>query len=99
MLNVADPEQAFRVAQLPSSGVGLARMEFVISNHIRIHPMALVHFDGLRDEAARTEIEQKIGDFYQQQYPELASEKAPQITNAVAQLQEIYTNNIFSLTI
>ncbi|WP_454854567.1 phosphoenolpyruvate synthase [Rhizobium binxianense] len=56
MLNLANPGTAFRWWRLPSDGVGLARMEFVISNAIRIHPMALVHFDGLKDEAARNEI-------------------------------------------
>lgn len=56
MLNLANPATAFRWWRLPSDGVGLARMEFVISNAIRIHPMALVHFDSLKDEAARNEI-------------------------------------------
>ena len=56
MLNLANPGAAFRWWHLPSDGVGLARMEFVISNAIRIHPMALVHFDSLKDEAAKKEI-------------------------------------------
>ncbi len=56
MLNLANPGAAFRWWRLPSDGVGLARMEFVISNAIRIHPMALVHFDSLTDEAAKKEI-------------------------------------------
>jgi len=57
MLNLANPGAAFRWWRLPADGVGLARMEFVISNAIRIHPMALVNFDALRDEPARQEIE------------------------------------------
>ena len=40
----------------PADGVGLARMEFVVSNHIKVHPMALVRFDALKDEAAKREI-------------------------------------------
>ncbi|MBX4988188.1 phosphoenolpyruvate synthase [Rhizobium lentis] len=56
MLNLANPATAFRWWRLPADGVGLARMEFVISNAIRIHPMALVHFDRLKDEVARNEI-------------------------------------------
>jgi pyruvate,water dikinase len=56
MLNLANPAAAFRWWQMPADGVGLARMEFVISNHIRVHPMALVRFDTLRDEAARRRI-------------------------------------------
>lgn len=43
MLNLATPESAFKWWKLPVKGIGLARMEFIISNHIKIHPMALVH--------------------------------------------------------
>jgi pyruvate, water dikinase len=56
MLNLANPAAAFRWWRLPAEGVGLARMEFVVSNHIKIHPMALVHFDALTDAAAKAEI-------------------------------------------
>ncbi|MFV1988663.1 MAG: phosphoenolpyruvate synthase [Gemmatimonadota bacterium] len=56
MLNVGSPAAAFRWWRLPSKGVGLARMEFIISNHIQIHPMALVHFDTLEDEIAKLRI-------------------------------------------
>ncbi len=56
MLNLANPAAAFRWWRLPADGVGLARMEFVISNAIRVHPMALVRYDELRDETARREI-------------------------------------------
>lgn len=56
MLNLANPGAAFRWWRLPSDGVGLARMEFVIANAIRVHPLALLHFDQLRDEQARAEI-------------------------------------------
>ncbi len=57
MLNMANPGASFRWWRLPAEGIGLARMEFVVSNAIRVHPMALVHFDKVRDEKARTEIE------------------------------------------
>jgi len=57
MLNLANPSTAARWWRLPADGVGLARMEFVINNAIRIHPEALIHFDHLRDEAVRDEIE------------------------------------------
>jgi len=53
MLNLANPAAAFRWWRLPADGVGLARMEFVVSNHIKIHPMALVHYDTLADERAK----------------------------------------------
>ena len=56
MLNLANPAAAFRWWRLPADGVGLARMEFVVSNHIRVHPMALLGFDRLRDDKAKAEI-------------------------------------------
>ena len=56
MLNLANPAAAFRWWRIPADGVGLARMEFVVSNHIKVHPMALVHFDTLKDEQAKAEI-------------------------------------------
>jgi pyruvate, water dikinase len=57
MLNLADPAAAFRWWRLPADGVGLVRMEFVISNHIKVHPMALVNYAELSDESARREID------------------------------------------
>jgi pyruvate, water dikinase len=56
MLNLADPAAAYRWWRLPAAGIGLARMEFVVSNAIRIHPMALVHFDRLTDPVAKAQI-------------------------------------------
>jgi pyruvate,water dikinase len=56
MLNLADPAAAFRWWRIPANGVGLARMEFVINNHIKIHPMALVRFDVMKDEEAKRTI-------------------------------------------
>jgi len=57
MLILADPEKAFRYSFYPNKGVGLMRLEFVINNTIRVHPMALVKFDELEDEVAKAEIE------------------------------------------
>jgi pyruvate,water dikinase len=56
MLNLANPAAAARWWRLPVDGVGLARMEFVISNAIRVHPLALTRFDQLKDEGAKAEI-------------------------------------------
>ncbi|MCB1502011.1 MAG: phosphoenolpyruvate synthase [Bauldia sp.] len=56
MLNLGNPAAAFRWWRIPADGVGLARMEFVIANAIRVHPMALIRFDALKDEAAKTTI-------------------------------------------
>ena len=56
MINLADPTAAFRWWRLPTDGVGLARMEFIIGSIIQIHPMALVHYRELRDRSARRRI-------------------------------------------
>jgi pyruvate,water dikinase len=57
MVNLANPAAAFRWWRLPADGVGLARMEFIIGNMIKIHPMALVEFDKVEDKDARSKIE------------------------------------------
>ncbi|MDR8393255.1 phosphoenolpyruvate synthase [Aliifodinibius sp. S!AR15-10] len=56
MLNLATPDSAFKWWKLPVNGVGLARMEFIISNHIKIHPMALINFDKVIKEHEREKI-------------------------------------------
>jgi pyruvate,water dikinase len=56
MVNIASPAAAFRWWRLPVRGIGLARMEFIISNAIKIHPMALVHPDRVHDREARRRI-------------------------------------------
>jgi pyruvate,water dikinase len=57
MVNVGNPDEAFALSFLPNDGVGLARMEFIIANNIRVHPMALVDFGKLADPADKAEIE------------------------------------------
>ena len=47
--NVGNPDEAFNFALLPNNGVGLARLEFIINNAIKIHPMALVHPEKITD--------------------------------------------------
>jgi pyruvate,water dikinase len=56
MMNLANPEEAFALSFVPNDGVGLARMEFIVTTYIKIHPLALVHFDQLSDAAAKAEI-------------------------------------------
>ncbi len=56
MMNVGDPDNAFSVSRLPNDGVGLARLEFIINNHIGIHPMALVNYPNLRKREVVEEI-------------------------------------------
>jgi pyruvate,water dikinase len=57
MMNIGNPEEAFSRSFMPNDGVGLARLEFIINNYIKIHPMALVRFGQLKDVEARKEIE------------------------------------------
>jgi pyruvate,water dikinase len=60
MLNVADPSLAFKLAALPNAGVGLARIEFIITNQIGVHPMALAHFPALKSEKMKAEILKRL---------------------------------------
>lgn len=56
MMNVGNPDEALRLGSLPSDGVGLARMEFIIANQIKIHPMALINYEKLADQQAKARI-------------------------------------------
>ncbi len=56
MMNVGNPEGVFALAALPNDGVGLARMEFVIADRIKIHPLALINFNELKDKVAANQI-------------------------------------------
>ncbi|MFN3947429.1 MAG: phosphoenolpyruvate synthase, partial [Aquificaceae bacterium] len=49
MMNVGNPESAFSYSSIPNDGVGLAREEFIIANYIKIHPLALIHYEELKD--------------------------------------------------
>lgn len=57
MLILGDPEKAFQYSFYPNEGIGLMRLEFIISNSIKIHPMALANFDGIQNENVKQEIE------------------------------------------
>lgn len=56
LMNVGDPESAFGLSALPCDGVGLARLEFIIANHIKVHPLALLKFDELEDSKEKMAI-------------------------------------------
>lgn len=60
MVNVGNPDQALKAAMLPVDGVGLARLEFIIAEHVRIHPMALIHMDQVMDKKELKEIKTMI---------------------------------------
>lgn len=57
MLIVGDPDQAFKLSFYPNDGVGLMRMEFIITHFIQVHPMALIKFDSLKDDQTKAQIE------------------------------------------
>ncbi|MEM7552541.1 MAG: phosphoenolpyruvate synthase [Cyanobacteria bacterium P01_A01_bin.84] len=56
MMNVGNPEEAFGLSAIPNDGIGLARMEFIIANHIKVHPLALINFDKLEDKLVKAKI-------------------------------------------
>lgn len=63
MLNIGNPELAFKTSFLPNDGVGLARMEFIITEYIKVHPMALLHPDKVQDSSERKQLKQLIGAY------------------------------------
>ncbi len=62
LMNVGDPDRAFAASMYPNDGVGLARLEFIINNHIGIHPMALINYPNLKKESDVKIIAAKIGE-------------------------------------
>ena len=80
MMNVGNPELAFTFAGLPSEGIGLARMEFIINRQIGIHPKALLDFDRL-EGSLKNEIAERIAG-----YPSPVDFYVDKITEGVATL-------------
>ena len=76
MINLGNPDLAFKTSFVPNDGVGLARMEFIISEAIKVHPMALVHPEKVEDAAERATIDRlcrgyaKPADFFVQRLAE-----------------------------
>ena len=104
MVNLADPDQAFRSWQLPAKGVGLARMEFIISNRLRVHPMALVHPEQVSEEDRQKIAELSVGyptpveffvDNLARGIAKLAAPYHPQI--AIVRLSDFKTNEYANL--
>lgn len=56
MVNIGEPDSAFSVCQIPNDGVGLAREEFILSNTVKIHPLALIDYAKLKDRALSNKI-------------------------------------------
>ena len=78
-LIVGDPEKAFELSFYPNHGVGLMRLEFIISNFVQAHPMALVRFDQVKDEIERLKIENLTN-----QYPDKKSYFIEKLAQGVA---------------
>lgn len=57
MMNIAEPELAFSSSFIPNEGVGLARLEFIINNYIKIHPLALINYNKISDRALKKTID------------------------------------------
>ena len=79
MMNIASPAAAFRWWRLPCQGIGLARMEFIINGIIKVHPMALVHFDRLDDKS----VSRQIRDLTRN-YPDKCEYFVDQLTQGIA---------------
>jgi pyruvate,water dikinase len=58
MIILGEPDLSFKLSFYPNRGVGLLRMEFIITHFIQVHPMALIKFDELKDKNARRKIEE-----------------------------------------
>ncbi len=63
MMNVGNPEKAFGLSEIPCDGVGLARLEFIIANHIQVHPLALIHYnEAVKEEPRLAELTAQYAD-------------------------------------
>ena len=104
MMNVGNPELAFSFASLPSEGIGLARMEFIINRQIGIHPKALLNFDS-QDGATKAEILDRIAgyaspvDFYVKKIAEGVATLAASVypRKVIVRLSDFKTNEYAGL--
>ena len=62
LLNVGNPETSFVSSLLPNKGVGLVRMEFIVTNYIKAHPLALFDYPNIPDEKIKKQIFNVIGN-------------------------------------
>jgi pyruvate,water dikinase len=68
MMNLGNPEEAFAFSMIPNDWIGLARLEFIITSYIKIHPMALVHPEKVKDPKVLREIEQLTRGYDKEEY-------------------------------
>lgn len=82
MLILADPDKAYKYSFYPNQGVGLMRLEFVINNSIRIHPMALAHFERINDQDIKQQISERTKGYTGKQ--EFFTDKLSQAIGTIA---------------
>ncbi|WP_406669925.1 phosphoenolpyruvate synthase [Methanolobus sp. ZRKC4] len=63
MMNLGNPEEAFGLSMIPNDGIGLARLEFIINSYIKVHPMALIHPEKVKDPEVLEEIDKLTGRY------------------------------------
>ncbi len=63
MMNIGNPEMAMSQSFIPNEGVGLAREEFIISNYIKIHPLALINFNKLKNKETKDKINELTSSY------------------------------------
>lgn len=88
MMNVANPDGAFKFAALPNAGIGLARLEFIINVMIGVHPKALLEFDKLSDERLKSSIAQQVAG-----YPSPVEFYISKLTEGIATLAAAFAPN------
>jgi pyruvate,water dikinase len=88
MFILGNPDKAFHLSRIPNDGVGLMRLEFVINNSIKIHPMALIKFDSLKDQEAKSEIENLTSN-----YPDKESYFIEKLSRSVATIAAAFYPN------
>lgn len=105
MVNIGTPDVAFKTSFLPQSGVGLARIEFILAEKIRIHPLALYHYQSIRDRKIKSEIDQLTPGFKDKKeyFVDKLSEGISQIAAAfypkpvIVRLSDLKTNEYAQL--
>ncbi|HWQ45192.1 MAG TPA: phosphoenolpyruvate synthase [Methanosarcina barkeri] len=68
MMNLGNPEEAFGFSMIPNDGIGLARLEFIITSYIKLHPMALVHPERVKEPKVLREIEKLTRGYNKEEY-------------------------------
>ncbi|HXJ17654.1 MAG TPA: phosphoenolpyruvate synthase [Candidatus Polarisedimenticolia bacterium] len=82
LMNIGNPQDAFSLSAIPNDGVGLARLEFIIANHIQAHPMALIRFDEISDPQAKQQLAELTASY--ENRPQYFVEKLAQGVGLIA---------------